>query len=199
MGVFSLYKRRLNTILVKLHYNCSICISNSYFVLIFVICVSKASFDHMMSSPQCVFFFNSSFHSFSVSSASHLQPRHASGRRSQALLALLSNWPIGCSGGDYHALPLRSPFPALHHHHLNLPAQVRQTHSWWLMSKDTRPCPKWMCFFRQWLARGDGLRHYNLHKWTDCCPLITKNKKTENQFFSDVCVCVYFMCLHVSS
>lgn len=67
------------------------------------------------------------FFSISVSPASCLQPRHTGRGCSQALLALLSNWPIRGSRSDHHSLPLLSPFCALHHHPLHLPAKVRHT------------------------------------------------------------------------
>lgn len=71
------------------------------------------------------------FLSISVSPAPCLQSRHTGRGCSQALLALLSNWPIRGSRSDHHSLPLLSPFRALHHHPLHLPAKVRHTGRSW--------------------------------------------------------------------
>lgn len=65
--------------------------------------------------------------SSSVSSAARLQPRRASGRRGQALLALPQDRPIGLRRGGHHPLPLRRPLPALRHRPLYLPAEVGRT------------------------------------------------------------------------
>lgn len=65
--------------------------------------------------------------SSSVPSAARLQPRRASGRRGQALLALPQDRPIRLRRGDHHPLPLRRPLPALQHRPLHLPAEVGRT------------------------------------------------------------------------
>lgn len=84
--------------------------------------LQMSSFIHL----QILLFFLA-FLSISLSSASRLQPRHTGGWRGKALLALPSSWPIRRSGSGHHPLPLRCPFPAVRHHPLHLPAQVRRT------------------------------------------------------------------------